>query len=55
MKKRISNQHKIKSYCRMVHEATSLGVSLDDILRETSKYHGDLFREQVQKKLTDYL
>lgn len=55
MKKYTSNQHKVKSYCRMIHEATSLGVSLDDILRETSKYHGELFTEQVQKKLTDYL
>ena len=41
----------IKSYCRMVTKAADLGVPIDDIISETRKFHGEIFTQEVVKRL----
>lgn len=39
----------IMHYSEMVCSAVQLGVSLDDLMSETRKYHGNTFSNSVEK------
>ena len=45
------NRWAIKSYCSMVTKAADLGVPMDDIINETRKFHGEIFTQEVIKRL----
>jgi hypothetical protein len=44
---KISNM-KLMRYSRLVYSAVELGVSLDDLISETRKYHGMEFGNRVE-------
>jgi hypothetical protein len=52
--RRNRNIRTLNSYCRLIIQATDLGVPLDDILSETRKYHGDIFAEAVRDRLNSF-
>ena len=49
------SRKRFNRYCRMALSAVMLGVPLDDILAETSRYHGENFSVSVKQKLFEML
>ncbi len=49
MKPRCVNGMNIMNYSEIVCSAVRLGVSLDDLLKETRNYHGRDFGNRVEK------
>lgn len=48
---RKNSRKAVLTYCRMIREATGLGVPLDDILAETKSFHGENFTSLVINEL----
>lgn len=45
------NQKEIARYSKLVLEAMELGVSIEDIIFETRKYHGHVFANLVAQRI----
>lgn len=51
----VISDRKIKKYSKWLARAAKHGVSLDDLILETRKYHGNSFAERVISKVKNFL
>jgi hypothetical protein len=45
----------VKKYSKLVARAAKCGIEIDEIMHNTSNYHGELFAQQVRQRVKNFL